>query len=331
MLPGVPTRFPQITGADLIALLPLLLAGLAVFLGLVVGITARRLRRPPRRTYAWAVSKGVPGDPGELDEPLAFTDQTLTLAGREVCVWEITGLDPDGPAVVLTHGWGESRVHALARARAAAAHASRVLAWDLPGHGDSPGPTTLGIIEPRCLAELVRAQPDDAPIVLWGWSLGVEVSLRAAPALHAAGCPLRGLVLESGYARGVTPARNVLRAVGMPSGFTLDLALAAIGTAGGQPRHRFRDLTEIAALSRGTPALVLHGEGDTISPIEDGRSLARALNGEFEELPGTGHSDLWTGEQRGRVSGAVDRFLARLGERGDPREETARTRSTPPA
>src|SRR5438105_2541012 len=97
------------------------------------------LTHPARRTYASAVARGKPGDPSELGAALEFSAWGLKTGGLELPVWDIRGEREDGPVVVLTHGWGDSRIGALARLGAVAATASRVVAWDMRGHGEAPG------------------------------------------------------------------------------------------------------------------------------------------------------------------------------------------------
>ncbi len=312
MIPGLPTNFPTITGPDLLALVPLLVGGLVLVLGVVVWATLRRMSRPPRRTYAWAVSRSRAGDPGELDEPLAFASREETHAGRRVSLWEIEGRDADGPVVILTHGWGEGKVLGLDRVAQIAGVASRVIAWDMPGHGESAGSTTLGSAESRALASLAEGACKGTPIVLWGWSLGAEVSVRAAALLKQRGVVVDGLLLESGFRTGTTPARNVMRSAGYPSGWTLDVTLLAIGSLAGRPLDRFGDLVTTARAIAGVPALVLHGTRDRVCPPEDGEAIGAALGARYEPLEGAGHLDLWDPPHRDRTVPLVSAFLSEI-------------------
>ncbi|MEM7754187.1 MAG: alpha/beta hydrolase [Planctomycetota bacterium] len=295
--------------ADLVHLLPLLAFGLALFFGSLVLLIAHRLTHPPRRTYGWAVAKNRPGTPGELDEPVAFEERTERHAGRSILLWEIEGLRAGGPVIVLTHGWGESRIHALDRLSTARAAASRVIAWDMPGHGDSPGRTSLGSREAAALCSLARSVRTDRTVVLWGWSLGAEVTLRAAAALQRTGTGVDAVVIESAFRKGTTPARAVMRGAGYPGGRTLDTALLLVGALGARPFDRFGDLVRTATAISGTPILAVHGAHDTVSPIADGRAIAEATGGEIAEF-NAGHSDLWTGAHADAVGDRVGRFLA---------------------
>ncbi|MGP1272843.1 MAG: alpha/beta fold hydrolase [Phycisphaerales bacterium] len=276
-------------------LLSLFALGLVVAWLLVVWQTVRTLRRPPRRGYAAAVARGLPGDPGELDRPAAYIEFTLERAMAPV--WAIEGDDPAGPLIVATHGWGRSRLDALVRFDAVRHACSRFLAWDLPGHGDAPGVTQLGATEHRALLELVdRAFRDGMrPVVLWGWSMGAGVSIRAAGDLGRDG-RLAGVIAESPYRIPRTPAANVLHLNGLPHRPTLGPALWIIGLMRGDPGWRGFDRAEAARHIR-APLLVLHGSEDSVSPPADGRAIAAAApQGRYEEIEGGTHNGLWLDE-----------------------------------
>lgn len=287
----------------IVGLLPLLALGLALYVAVLTFVTYRRLTRPPRRTYAWAVSKGLPGDPGELAVPRRFERFEFTRDGATLVGWSIDGESPDGPVVVLTHGWADSKVGALGRAEVVAPLASRVVAWDLPGHGESGGASELGLREKADLLGLLETLDGAAPIVLLGWSLGAGVSIAAAVECER----VVGVIAESPYRMASTPAGNVLNARAMPWRVNLPLALRFIGSAAAWRRFDRRDAAERLRV----PLLVLHGERDAVSPIEDGRLIAAAGRGDFVSLA-AGHNDLWTGASRAPAAEAVGNFLASL-------------------
>ena len=116
---------------NVLGLAGLLGLGLAVVFVASVLFTTHRLRTPPRRTRAWAVARGVAGDPGELDEPRSYTTEVVSVAGREVELWEIAGDAADGPVVIVTPGWGDSKVGALVRLDVLAG-------WGVEGHRVGP-------------------------------------------------------------------------------------------------------------------------------------------------------------------------------------------------
>lgn len=296
-------------------LIVLLAAGLAVFWAFLTGYTARLLTRPPRRTYAWAVSRALPGDPGEASPPRRFRSWTFASRGLSLAAWDIEGERPDAPVVIFTHGWGESRLSVLPRLAALAPACSRIIAWDLPGHGESPGSCTLGGPEEADLRALVERARDDKPLVLAGFSLGAGVSIAAAAAARPA-----AVIAEAPYRMPVTPARNVLRLRGLPWRLNLPPALAWIGVrAGFGPAWRAR-VFDRAALARDLrcPLLVIVGALDQICPPEEARAIA-GEGGRFQFVPGAGHLDLWTRPDAADAAGrAVREFLESLGTPAGP-------------
>jgi pimeloyl-ACP methyl ester carboxylesterase len=288
-----------------IGLAGLLAAGLALFIAAMVWHTAWTLRRPPRRTTAWAVARSVPADPSQLVPPAVFTEWSFATAhGGPFPVWDITGRDPAGPVVIVTHGWGESRVLALPRAAGLLGAARRVIAWDLPGHGDSPGLCGLGVTEVAVLLALIDHVTgpgrDEPPLVLFGSSLGAGVSIAAAAERPES---IAGIIAEAPYRVPITPARNVLRAAGLPCRLTLGPALGMLGLRLGRGVSWFLDRSA-GGFDRATivarvraPILILHGTLDEVCPVEDGRAIALAApRGRLLEIPGAGHTNLWTQE-----------------------------------
>ena len=271
----------------------LLALGAALFVLSATMGTAWFLTHPPRRTLAWALAKSQPADPSQLNDSRTFRDWSLTSRGRALRVWDITGDAPHGPTVILTHGWGDSRIGALARVPAAARFASRIVAWDLPGHGDSEGICTIGTREVQDLLALIDQLPP-GEIVLWGWSLGAGVSLAAAS--RQQNRRITAIICESCYRHARTPAANVLAARELPWRINLPIALWTLGTFFGVgPHWRGFDRREIAAQIAGQiPVLVIHGAMDIVCPLSDSRSITDAADGELVVVATAGHNDLWS-------------------------------------
>lgn len=312
-------------------LLALLGLGLLIAIALGAWITGHHLRRPPRKTYGWALARNLPGEPGELDDPLAFEaleldlradDPKLKPFGRSP-VWDIQGRDPSGPVIIWTPGWGDSRVGALARIRHLAPVARRVIAWDPPGQGDAPGKWPMAVREDRMLRELARwaATTHNAPILLAGSSMGAGLSLVAAVDLaDQNAAPIAGVIAEAPYRLPRVPARNYLRAVGHPHTWNIELVYGLMGLRLGagadwEKAHDGRafDRAQWAA-KLPCPLLVLHGDLDVISPPEDGKEIAeRAEHAQLVMIEGGGHNDLWLKPEFERqCAGAVGRFVRSL-------------------
>lgn len=341
-------------------ILPLLALGLALGLAWLIHVTMRSLARPPRRGYAWAVARSRPSDPSELPKPrrfevVAFGHNALESAP----IWLIDGDDPSGPVAIFCHGWGESKIDVLPRLEALAPVCSRIISWDLPGHGEAPpGPSPLGTSEWNQLIRLVElAQGEDldarsreademmanledeadweaffdsppkpgAPrVVLYGYSLGAGVAIEVA-----GDRPNRvaGVIAESPYRLAATPARNMLALKRLPWRFNLPPAMFLLGLS----RHRGPRWTgfDRATLAKDLkcPLLVLHGEADEISPLQDGRDIAITAGtgrdephtpstGSLVTLPGATHFDLWMDpartEARAAATGAIRSFIRSL-------------------
>ncbi len=223
----------------------------------------------------------------------------------------------------MLHGWGDSRLGALSRLPALLPVSSRVLAIDLPGHGESPGVSSLGHREAAAIQALIESVSRDERatteesccFVLVGWSMGAGIAIEVASCM-AGEARIAGVIAEAPYRHAITPARNMLRLRALPSGWNLRVALAIVrwisGWRGGGGSRPF-DRAALAA-SSGVPMLVIHGDADEISPIEDGRAIAAAApRARLVALPSATHFGLWTDPETGeRLTREVRGFLALL-------------------
>lgn len=287
-------------------LLILLASGLLLLWAGVVVYTAWLLTHPPRRTYAWAVSRGLPGDPGEMTPPMPFAAWTCRSRGVDLPAWTIEGKRADGPVIVITHGWADSRIVMLERARVLVDIARQVVVWELPGHGETGGVCTLGARESVHLRAVVDAIPGDTRIVLYGFSLGAGVSIAAAAELG----PSRvcGVIAEAPYRVPATPARNVLRLRGLPYRSTLGPALLLIRSKAGRGLAplAFDRAAWAARMHQSVPLLVLHGDADAVCPLDDARTIASAAPaGRLVVVAGGDHQRLWSTPSTREVCGAA--------------------------
>lgn len=285
----------------------------------MTGYTVWMLTHPPRRTYASAVARQTPGDPSEipptLGGPFVFESWTIESRGNTLAVWDIAGRNPSGPVVVFVHGWGDSRIGALSRLPAFAVCASRLIAWDLPGHGDSSGTCTLGAKETQDLAALLDRLGTERPVVLVGWSLGAGLCLDVASS-DARKCPVAAVIAESPYRFGPTPARNVLRQANLPYRTNIPVAFRFLSLRHGLPTGGYAGPSfdrAVLAARLTIPLLVVHGTDDQTSPPADGRLIAQAApKGEFLGIPDAGHHGLWTQPvSSGIVTQAAADFVTR--------------------
>lgn len=258
------------------------------------------LTRPPRRTYGWAVSRSLPGDPSELrlpgmrvDDGLKWSSWTVRAGALDAPVWDIEGLNREGPTVILTHGWGDSRVTMLGSGRVAAAIplVSRLLMWDLPGHGEAPGSCSHGRTEPVALRAIIeRVAESGRSVVLWGFSMGARISIDAA----RGNASVLAVIAEAPYILPRTPAMNVLRLRGLPHRTNLTPSLWLISMMHGRPPGLAGSACALDPSSLAQPLLVLHGTADAVSPLDDGRTVARlAPKGIIAEITLGQHQSLW--------------------------------------
>ena len=307
--------------------------GLAILLGagFVVawcsGVLYARtaLRNPPRRTYGTAIARNQPGTPMELDSarfgvgPRAFTEWQLDRphhggSGERLPVWDIPGDDPAGPMVILTHGWGDGRIGALLRLEPFIPRASRVLLWDLPGHGDAArdaGRCQLGRTEAADLLALI--EKTDGPVVLFGWSLGAGVSIVAG--VHPR---VVGVAVEAPYTLPQVPASRVMAARGLPGFGILRTALTTIGGLEWQRVGGSFDRA-VRAAKLTVPLLALHGREDPVCPVQGSTDIARAAqSGRVVTLEGARHNDLWINPSyRPQCCSALASWLAELQSRSN--------------
>lgn len=307
---------------DLLGLSSILGFALGLFITSVIGRTIYILTHPPRRTYASAVARGKPADPSELPPPLGprrFERWTFQSRGLSFPAWDVAGDLPRGPTIILSHGWGDSRIGGLSRIPHLAPHASRLILWDLPGHGESPSTTSLGTREVDDLLALIqRVREPNLEIILYGWSLGAGISIAAAAkGVNERTCRISAVIAEAPYRLAPTPARNVLREKSLPASWNIPPAFWLLGLDFGVgPRWQRKGPFDRAALAARLtcPLLVLHGDQDTICPIDDGKAIAEAApSATLAIIKNAGHQGLFTDESLAPQSrAALATFFARL-------------------
>ena len=316
----------------MIGLLLLLSIGLAIFMALLTFWTAHRLRHPPRRTDAYAVSRGVPANPGEMPEPVPYEERTFELHDShnrryEAPVWIIPGANAAGPIVIASPGWGDSKIGLLPRLTTLLPVSSMVVAWDSPGLGEAPGKCALGAHEPALaldLARQIRAESDiPRDVVLLGWSMGAGVVIGAG-ACASENDHIAAVIAESPYRKHWTPARNVMRNAGYPYRVNIPLCYAMLGIRlGVGPLWRGFDRAEHAKRLR-CPLLVIHGSEDDVCPVSDGRDIARSsAKSMLVVVNDAGHNNLWTDERfKPQSASAVRDFILSLSAPSGPALQT---------
>jgi len=283
---------------------------LLAYVLLVVLLTAglyRAMRRPTRFTYADALARGCAAEPAEL----GLDAQTLTLrdaAGNTSPAWRIAGRDPDGPIVLMLHGFARSRYSELELAPLFLDHAATLILPDLPAHGESSARvSTAGVTEYRDVIAFAEQVRDGArPIVLYGRSMGAGVALAAAahePNMFA------GVLGEGIYRTWHGPIRNRLRLRRWPTEPMVSLA----GLAFRVWFHGLGDYDRAGLAARlQCPLLLMHGTEDAVCHLEDAERIAAAApDAELIPFPGAMHLNLHTHDPP-RYRDAIATFYARL-------------------
>lgn len=203
---------------------------------------------------------------------MASSEGTVTCPdGLRLPAWTIQGGDPEGPALLLIHGWRRSRIDSLRRLPWMLPHVRFACVMDLRGHGDAPrGPSALGTTDVADACAAVRAQPE-VPWLIAGHSLGASVALRAAAHLLSSGTPVAGALLMCPYPEVRVPLAGRLASMGVPSEPFAWLASCAIGALCGRETPLADALRIIGSSS--LPTVWIACEEDAVVPPEAVRDL----------------------------------------------------------
>ncbi len=257
-----------------------------MLLTLGAAATAWALVHPPRRTPADAIARGRPADPSEVDPPDFTTRVAGSAEGRPLELWVLSGDRPDGPLVVVVHGWGDSRYGALAWYEPLRESVSHAVFFDLRAHGESPHRrSTWGLEESGDLRRVVDSLKERwpaHPFVLLGLSMG------AVPAVLAARDGLAArVILDSPVRRPIDCVRRTLHRNGLPSWPLAELAFAGLSVR--WPRLVTMDLAAMAKHVR-VPVDVISCDDDGVAPLSDAWAIAEALpDGRLHRFGDAGH------------------------------------------
>ena len=198
-------------------------------------------------------------------------------------------------ALLLFHGNGEYVWNYNAVAGHFANAGVDLVVADFRGYGRSTGAPTLRhcVNDAGPVFDAVTAALGERPLLVMGRSLG---STCAAELCRRDGARVRGLVLDSAPA----DLRGTLQRRGYPASTVISEA----------DRHDFDPLPKLAFCT--APALLLHGEHDTLIPPSEARLSLDALGSADKQLvilPGCGHNNL---SEHPRYWEALAAFVARV-------------------
>ncbi|MFI0709098.1 alpha/beta hydrolase [Streptomyces inhibens] len=217
--------------------------------------------------------------------------------------------------VITAHGLGTTREHPMVVMPFL--HRHRLPVLDLAYRNDIGAPRTadginhLGDTEWRDLDAAIRyaLRYGAHDVVLYGWSTGATMALRAA--VHSAlRDRISGLVLDSpvldrhATVRALAAARRVPRAL-------LPLVVRAAEGTTGMPVDRPADAVDPDELT--IPTLLFHGPDDMIAPWAASRSFAarRSELITLQPVPHAPHAAMWNADPS-RYEEALRRFLTPL-------------------
>ncbi|WP_407553778.1 alpha/beta fold hydrolase [Streptomyces sp. Pv4-95] len=217
--------------------------------------------------------------------------------------------------VITAHGLGTTREHPMVAMPFLWRHQIPVL--DLAYRNDVGAPRTtdgishLGDSEWRDLDAAIRyaIRYGAHKVVLYGWSTGATMALRAA-VNSALRDRISGLVLDSpvldrqAAVRALAAGRRVPRAL-------LPLVVRAAEGATGLPLDRPADAVDPAALT--VPALLFHGPDDIVAPWAASRSFAARREDliTLQPVPHAPHAAMWNADPDS-YDEALRRFLTPL-------------------
>ncbi|MEU3725931.1 alpha/beta fold hydrolase [Streptomyces sp. NPDC031705] len=220
-----------------------------------------------------------------------------------------------GTWVITVHGLGTTREHPMAVMPFL--HGHRLPVLDLAYRGDLGAPASpdglghLGESEWRDLDAAIRyaLRYGARRVVLYGWSTGATMALRAVERSALAG-RISGVVLDSPVLDWHTTLRALAAARRTPAPLLPLAVRAAEGRAGLRADHR-APAADPGALS--VPVLLFHGPADTIAPWEPSRRLAAARPDlvTLHTVMDAGHGAMWNADPL-RYEEALRRFLVPL-------------------
>jgi pimeloyl-ACP methyl ester carboxylesterase len=250
----------------------LIRAGLAALSRLsppTAALVAERIFLKPRRHARPARERALLG-----------SARPFTVAGEDGALraWE---WGTEGPRVLLVHGWEGRGTQLVDLVPPLVARGFRVVTFDMPGHGDSPGSLSSFFHFARSIARVMEAVGPLHAIV--AHSMGAA---STAWALRRVAGPKRlVMIAPPADIRDFTGPGG--SALGLNDQATLELE-ERLGRRFGVPMTEIR--ATLVAAQMTTPLLVVHDEHDREVPIRSGEVIAASWPGAvLERTRGLGH------------------------------------------
>jgi alpha-beta hydrolase superfamily lysophospholipase len=254
-----------------------------LFVPLVIGSLVHRFKignSPDIRTHS-----ALP-----LEDVSFVTEDGLKLSG-----WFLR--EPSSNiTVVICHGAGANKGNFVDFMRVFEGSGYNSLIFDFRGHGESQGHTsTFGLLEVRDVKAAVdwlkRTRPTEAQQVFGlGSSMGAMALVRAA----ARDPRIEAVVLDSCFAGAPQLAQAHTRRIPVLGRAFAEIALVSLSLHAGHSLWQLQAGPAVAALAP-RPVLLIHGEQDTLIPIEQFQMLCQQAREPKSEWLGPGpHSNIMT-------------------------------------
>jgi uncharacterized protein len=243
---------------------------------------------PRMAFYPFPGEAETPRDVGVACEPITID----TADGERLRAWLMRAPAPRA-RIIYFHGNGGNLSNWSPILAGIVRRGYTVLAIDYRGYGLSTGrPTERGLYKDveAAVAWTWPAANDQRPLIYWGRSLGGAMAAYAATVRRP-----DGVIIEAGF----PDARSALRSSPV-------LAFLSLFASYRFPAAEFLNAAAV-------PVLQLHGDRDSVIPIELGRELSARLTApkQFVVIPGGDHNDDVARDPQAYWS-AIDRFIAGL-------------------
>ncbi|MGF1460166.1 MAG: alpha/beta hydrolase [Leptolyngbyaceae cyanobacterium] len=248
------------------------------------------------------------------DFGLDYATERIAIGETEwLEAWRIPYYGEANGTVLLFPGNGGNKAHQLMLPTSVFNRLGyQALMVDFRGQGGSSGnSTTIGMREAEDVAYAVAHAEQiglPRPYVLYGVSAGSAAILKAIDA----GLQADAAVLEMPFAYFMPAVKTRMRAQGFPTA-----GIAELLVFWGSIQHGYNAFSHNPAhyaKSVSTPTLILHGEKDRWTTLEEIKSLYQNLQGpkQLDVFPNAGHSLLVTVDQP-RWTKTIDDFLKQQG------------------
>jgi fermentation-respiration switch protein FrsA (DUF1100 family) len=248
---------------------------------------------------------------------LPFEDLQLTSSdGLSLRAWLVPAQSPNGAGMILVHGLGANRSALLPTAEILHRNGYHVLLLDLRGHGESEGDQiTYGYLEAldvmagmEYMTVDLGLEPDR--IGLLGVSMGGAAVVRAAGMIDQVGA----IVIESSPSSLEGGIIDAFDEMSLLPRWPFAILITALAERRVGARVEEVDSCRILHTLQGLPKLLIHGDQDTLLPLEHHLRMVDAAAEPKESwiVAGMGHESAATyapGAYENRLIEFLDRYL----------------------